>query len=229
MTTKNPTPSQFWPQQSPIDIIHERTFHVTLPAGYLSIDYKDAPYPGRFVGEPGHKNWELLCDRLGKRRPPTIDLGGVLAQLIKIHLHMPSEHDLEGHDQAGELHLIHRIVDPAAGSQLIVLGVFFTVADRGPCVPAEFCKAWASQQHADAQTQDEVFIDPNLLLPDPSRWYRYEGSLTTHPYDEIVSWLVFATPLGIASRDLEVLKTSAAQPERDAQAPTRRFVLRNFQ
>lgn len=228
-TTKNPTPSHFWPQQSPIDLVHDRTIFAPFPETHLDISYNDGPYPGHFVGDNGHKNWELRCDRLGKRRPPTVELGGVLAQLINIHVHMPSEHDLEGHNQDGEIHLIHRIIDPTAGSELIVLGVLFandTAAQE--CVPDEFCKAWAEQGRTHEKAQADVLLDPKLLLPDITRWYRYEGSLTTAPYGEIVSWLVFATPLRINPRDLEVLKACAEQKEREAQAPGRRFVLRNF-
>lgn len=225
----NPTPSSFWPQQSPIALVHDRALHVGFAKDFLRIEYRDAPYSGHFVGEVGHRNWELQCDRLGRKAPPTIELGGVLAQLVKIHVHMPSEHDLEGQDQDGEIHLIHRIVTPTTGSTLIVLGVFFSAeANATTCVPGEFCAAWARQKCVGAEGTEEEPMNPNLLLSDPSRWYRYEGSLTTHPYDEVVSWLVFAAPLKIASKDLAVLKVDAAQPERKTQELHRRFVVRNF-
>jgi len=155
----------------------------------------------------------------------------VTAKLVKIHVHTRSEHHVDGEELDGEIHLVHRIVEPTAGSTgstLIVLGVFFA-ADTDPrtCVPHELCEAWAGSRGADAGA--EVKITPGLLLPDQSRWYRYEGSLTTPAYDEIVSWLVFATPLGIASDDLERLRSGAAQRDHKLQALGRRFVLRNFE
>lgn len=146
------------------------------------------------------------------------------AKLVKIHVHTRSEHHVDGEELDGEIHLVHRIEHPAMGSTLIVLGVFFA-ADTDPrtCVPHELCEAWAGSRGA------EVKITPGLLLPDQSRWYRYEGSLTTPAYDEIVSWLVFATPLGIASDDLKLLRSCAAQGDHKPQALGRRFVLRNFE
>lgn len=146
------------------------------------------------------------------------------AKLVKIHVHTRSEHHVDGEELDGEIHLVHRIEHPTMGSTLIVLGVFFA-ADTDPrtCVPHELCEAWAGSRGA------EVKITPGLLLPDQSRWYRYEGSLTTPAYDEIVSWLVFATPLGIASDDLELLRSCAAQGDHKPQALGRRFVLRNFE
>lgn len=66
-------------------------------------------------------------------------------------------------------------------------------------------------------------------MPKTDKWYRYEGSLTSEPYSEIVSWLVFVDPLGIDSADFRKLKKNAHQPERPVQPINRRFVIRNFQ
>ncbi len=57
--------------------------------------------------------------------PPILTLGSSTALLIKIHVHAPSEHKLDGKHKAGEIHLVHRIDSPASGSTLVVLGVFF--------------------------------------------------------------------------------------------------------
>ncbi len=57
----------------------------------------------------------------------------------------------------------------------------------------------------------------------------YEGSLTSEPYSEIVSWLVFVDPLGVDLADFRKLKKNAHQPERPVQPINRRFVIRSFQ
>lgn len=73
-----------------------------------------------------------------------------------------------------------------------------------------------------------VRIDARKLLPSQRKWYRYEGSLTSEPYSEIVTWIVFPALLSISSDDLTQLKKEAHQPEREIQDINRRVLLRNF-
>ena len=223
-----PSQQQFWPQQSPIRIFKRDTFFAKLPGSYFKWKYKDAPYRGRFDGAGGHANF-VLSELSQGQKPPMIWLGHEAARLVKIHLHTPSEHDLEGKDQPGEMHLIHEIESPQSGSTLIVLGIFFEEDKDKPDVDAF---KLMSEGCTPADSQDahgpELEIDPRELMPDTEKWYRYEGSLTSDPYTEIVSWLVFAEPLKVSSADLNLIKEFADQPERKTLPINRRFVLRNF-
>jgi carbonic anhydrase len=204
-------------QQSPIKLIKAEAIYSPFSKRFFDYDYSAAPFKGTFEGKPGHRNFVL--QRSGKKRP-TIKLGDLKAELVKIHLHMPSEHDIEGQNRDGEIHLIHEIAKPTSASSLIVLGVFFSKSKGAKRY--DFWEAWS------ATSAQEVEIDPNKLLPKTKRWYRYEGSLTSDPYTENVSWLVFDKPLSIASEDLKKLQLEAEQPERPTQPINRRFVLRNF-
>jgi carbonic anhydrase len=226
MSSTNPFPMSHWPQQSPIKLFKSASLFVNFPKNYLTLDYRDAPFTGKFVGHAGHKNFEL--NPHSGKYPPILTLGGQKAELVKIHLHTPSEHDLEGANQDGEIHLIHKIVSPTAGSELIVLGIFFEKSAKP--IKGDFFQLWTNELKAAKKAQDgkETQIDPRNLLPPQDKWYRYEGSLTSEPYNEIVTWVVFPTPLGIASDDLNKLKKEAHQPERPTQDINRRFVLRNF-
>ncbi len=216
-TPSMPTTGQY---QSPISLIHQQTFHVDVP-GYLTINYDGAPFPGQFLGASGHRNF--VIDPRTDEYKRTIRLGLETAVLEKIHLHMPSEHDLEGQNHPGEVHLIHRINDPKRPAQLIVLGCLL-----GNAVP-DFPRNEVFSQWAQTSTAQEISLDPRKLLPNTDKWYRYEGSLTTEPYSEIVSWLVFGAPLYVGSMDLALLASKAHQPEREPQPIDRRFVLRNFE
>ena len=226
--SKNPYPWHHWSQQSPINLTKNDSLHVKFPKSFLKFDYRDAPFAGRFEDEEGHKNFVLTRPHTGKN-PPTLKMGDVQAELIKIHLHTPSEHDLEGNDLGGEIHLIHEIASPTLGSQLLVVGVFFDESTSP--IETDFFGMWAAQvaKSRSAKAEEEVQIDPRKLMPKTDRWYRYEGSLTSEPYGEIVSWLVFVDPLGIDSADFRKLKKNAHQPERPVQPINRRFVIRNFQ
>jgi carbonic anhydrase len=130
-------------------------------------------------------------------------MGDVTAELIKIHLHTPSEHDLEGEDLGGEIHLIHRLSSPVNGSELLVVGVFFN-ADK-TAAKSDLFSMWAAQVDPKSKVTTDskgLKIDPRNLVPknpNNEKWYRYEGSLTSEPYSEIVSSLVFVDPIGIES------------------------------
>lgn len=220
----NPTPADCWSQQSPIDLSRRHSFAFVPPEGYVSLDYEGGPYHGEFVEKNGHWNLELRVRP--DQRPPTLRLNGQEATLAKIHLHTRSEHHLDGREMAGEIHLIHVIAQPSEGSTLVVLGVFFEADEAAADThqAASFVRAWADEG------VDATDVDPKLLLPDLAQWYRYEGSLTSEPYDEVVSWLVFTAPLKIHSSSFDAIATSAHQPERkELQLRNRRFVLRNFE
>lgn len=227
MSSKNPFPMSHWPQQSPIKLFKSESLFVEFPKNHLTLDYRDAPFMGEFVEDHGHTNFVLTKPHPGKH-PPVIILGNQKAELVKIHLHTPSEHDLEGANQDGEIHLIHKIDSPTGGSELIVLGVFFKKAAKA--IKGDFFKTWTNELKNAKKGGDgpEIPIDPRNLLPPHDKWYRYEGSLTSEPFNEIVTWIVFPAPLGIASEDLNKLKKEAHQPERPTQDINRRFVLRNF-
>lgn len=144
-----------------------------------------------------------------------------------------SEHDLEDSDLGGEIHLIHRLASPINGSELVVVGVFFN--EDKSVAKNEFFAMWAEQvgtKRKQASDSTRVDIDPRHLVPknpNNEQWYRYEGSLTSHPYSEIVSWLVVTDPFGVTSSDFRTVKENAPQPERPVQPINRRFAIRNFQ
>lgn len=162
-----------------------------------------------------------------------LTMGDVKAELIKIHLHTPSEHDIEGKDLGGEIHLIHRLASPVNGSELVVVGVFFN--EDKEAEKREIFSMWAAQVDPKLKKDPDskrANLDPRRIVPknpNGEQWYRYEGSLTSEPYSEIVSWLVFVDPIGVLPTEFKILKDNAHQPERPVQSINRRFVIRNFQ
>jgi carbonic anhydrase len=228
-------PWPYWPQQSPINLNLDDSIRVDFGDDYFDHDYQDAPFAGKFEGEAGHANFVLTKPHPGDHAPRIV-VGGKRAELVKIHLHTPSEHDLEGHDYTGEIHLIHQLGHPLHNPRLIVLGVFF--AQDIPAQAGQFFQSWIAGQAAHCNSArsssggqaDALSIDPCNLIPKKKHreFFRYEGSLTSSPYTENVSWLVFREPIGITSEDFEAIREHAHQPERDVQHQARRFVLRNF-
>ena len=248
----------YWPQQSPIVLKKEEAIRVHAP-GLLSINYQGRCYEGKFTEKDGHRNFELRTYTAGKEpkgyKAPTLTvaphaipgLGGMKARLVKIHVHLGSEHDIEGEQRALEVHLVHEIENPQHGSTLIVLGVVSdltreqaeSLAERPTKKKADRETSPELQQLLDAWTgpalktaargkENYVSLPPAAVIPSLDEWFRYEGSLTTPEYDEVVSWFVLNRPLTLNSPALELLKGHACQTERKTRPLHRRYVLRNF-
>lgn len=219
-------PAPIWNQQSPIILSRKHSYYSPFPKNTLRFDYKDAPFPGRFVVENGHANFVLDKPHAGDNLPRVM-FGDITAELVKIHLHLPSEHDIEGVDQQGEIHLVHRICSQVTGSEVFAVGIFFNRSNEGAACP--LLQAWCEKAD-EPQPSEIVRLDPRLLIPKFQHWYRYEGSLTSDPYPENASWVVLVEPLLVKCSDEQIAKLveRANQPERDIQLLNRRIVLRNF-
>jgi carbonic anhydrase len=156
-------------------------------------------------------------------------------ELLQFHLHMNSEHTMDGGRYGAELHIVHQLKgsDPA---RLAVLGIFIeassfederkfdnilsgfdAVADRTAlaCNMSAPIHWWSSENRT-------VIGSPNSqlqiydLIPEGSTFYNYDGGLTTPPCLEIVEWNVASKPLSISIaqyNDLSGLVLNYIEPE----------------
>lgn len=53
-------------------------------------------------------------------------LDGLVYNLLQFHVHLPSEHTLNGNTFDGEAHFVHNRTD---GGELLVIGVFLEASD----------------------------------------------------------------------------------------------------
>lgn len=104
--------------------------------------------------------------------------------LKQFHFHAPSEHTISGSAQAMEVHFVHEDHEKA----LLVVGVLMREGAANKAF-AELMDAIPNQKCSEQKTGA---IDLTDFLPKRtlSRIYRYEGSLTTDPYREVVIWAV---------------------------------------
>jgi len=120
MEETKPSVTEYWLQQSPIDI--GTTHHTDL----TPLEFK---YPPKVVGTftpSGHgANFELKASGRAYLR-----FEGQDCRLVKLHFHARSEHKVNGQDYPLEIHLIHEVPKPTSGSKLVVVGVFLEEAAR---------------------------------------------------------------------------------------------------
>ena len=122
----------------------------------------------------------------------TLTLGPASYQLAQYHFHSPSEHTVNGKHFPMEMHMVHKSAD----GKLAVVGVFI---EEGAANQA-FAPVWANLpgQKGVETHFPSVKVDVDALLPTARTSYRYDGSLTTPPCSEGVSWIIMTTPIQLS-------------------------------
>jgi carbonic anhydrase len=149
----------------------------------------------------------------------TLILGGVPYQLVQYHFHGPSEHTVDGKHFPMEMHLVHK----AADGRLAVVGVFIAEGAHNKA----FDPVWANlpTQKGVETHYPAVKVDVDALLPAARTSYRYDGSLTTPPCSEGVSWIVMTTPIELSSEQIAAFTRLIKDNNRPLQTLNGRTVL----
>lgn len=150
--------------------------------------------------------------------PGRIVLDGVPYDFVQFHFHAGSEHTINGRQYPLELHLVHASED----GRLAVIGIMFVEGQENPQLAQLISTLPAEQGSYDPN----LVFDLNDLLPGDWDVFRYQGSLTTPPCSEIVSWTVFETPLTASADQILVFETLFPHSFRPVQNTGRRFVLK---
>jgi carbonic anhydrase len=183
--------------QSPIDIAN------TTPAQLPQLSVTWLPQPLSLTNN-GHT---LQANADGKS---SLTLNGVSYELVQFHTHTPSEHTPS---HAMELHFVHK-----HGDDFVVIGV---MVDRGASNPALASIVAHLPQTACTTRQYPETIDLLSLFPshDPARWsyVNYNGSLTTPPCAERVTWMVATGAITASDDELAKLAAVAGKNNRDVQ------------
>jgi len=177
------------------------------------------------------------------------NLPGLGYTLAQYHLHWGadgtkgSEHTINSIRYPMELHLVHyknkygnlnEAINHSDG--LAVLGIMFVIStDDNPNLKPlidTIPNILTTSAAADKATNIAI---SSLLPADTSRFYRYEGGLTTPTCNEVVIWTVFTDTITVSEAQLTVLRTlkdangAVIQDNyRPPQPLNKRTVRRNF-
>lgn len=202
-----------WEQQSPINL--RATFSARASRDYLKLAWSTAVNGFLRAGEHGV---EVL---FGVSPDKYLELEGKRFQLKQFHFHHPSEHLVDATSFDGEVHLVHQNLDDLT---IAVVGIFLTVeaTGDGTAETAKLIKYFKDAKSAGTT----IPLTPCWWLPSKhDHLFRYEGSLTTDPYAETVSWMVFPEPKAISADLFESIFGGHPQKARALQARNRRYIV----
>lgn len=165
-------------EQSPIDLPS------AVPSPTESVTINVEPVEGD-IADNGH-TLQLTADDGGS----TVVVNDVEYELQQLHAHTPSEHTINGRAADGELHLVHA----AKNGDLLVVAILVNAG-----APSAALEPFVSVGETAVDTA-EARVDLAALLPTAPEAYQYQGSLTTPPCSEPVTWIVLSEP-GVASID----------------------------
>jgi carbonic anhydrase len=189
------------PHQSPIHIRSRRAVAAPdLPE--LTIDYPrhidlHVHYVSRDEDDPagcGHRGPEETVEAAVPEGTAALHVGGTRYELLQFHFHTPAEHLLDNRRFPVEQHFVHRGPDGEA----LVLALFLEPGGHGELLQ----DAVLGTLPEECGPELDVSGDLAASLPRELSTFRYDGSLTTDPYSEPVSWLVLADRSRVAAATL---------------------------
>jgi len=169
--------------QSPIDIKHANL--ADLPP--LKFEYNAVPLS---VINNGH------TIQVDYAPGSSLKVGNKTYVLKQFHFHHPSEEYLNGRSFDLVAHLVH--VD--GSGQLAVLGILFKTGESNALLDA----VWRNipTQAQQAENVPSVIINAKDLLPADLGYYTFDGSLTTPPCSEGVTWYVLRSQSTLSANQL---------------------------
>ena len=152
-------------------------------------------------------------------------LGAGLAnpyELVQIHFHwgsgkgFGSEHTINGKAGEAEVHFVHwnkakyATVAEAMDNQdgLAVLGAIMVEnTSRANFSTQRMIKHFPYLRKPNFKYPCTGTIYLNEMLPNLTKFYTYDGSLTTPPLNECVKWIVLGKPIYVSKNEMQILRS----------------------
>lgn len=192
-------------QQSPVDIRH------AVPADLPALDFNYPALAPTLVNN-GH------TVQINLPAGASLQVGERSLQLLQFHFHTPSEEAIDGRRLDMVAHFVHRDADGK-------LGVVAVLMKRGPRDNPALAPLFEHlPRPQESVTVDGLALDLAALLPKDKGYYSLNGSLTTPPCSEGVSWMVLKTPIEVGPRQLGAFRKLFAANARPLQPLNGRVV-----
>ena len=140
-------------------------------------------------------------------------------ELVQLHFHNPSEHQIKGKSFPMEAHFVHKNQE----GKLLVLGVFIQSGQENRALQP----VWKQIPTANNKEQKNAKVSLKLtdLIPENKQNYQYIGSLTTPPCTEGVQWVLLAEPIELSQQQISQFNQIFPVNARPIQALNQQLLL----
>ncbi|MCB0210340.1 MAG: carbonic anhydrase family protein [Anaerolineae bacterium] len=130
----------------------------------------------------------------------SIVVNGETYNLLQFHFHEHSENTVAGEPGAMEIHFVHQ----NDSGELAVVGALMNVGAESEAL----APVWTNMpaEEGEPVAVDGATVSADDILPADRTYYRFNGSLTTPPCSEGVTWLVMTNPIEISQEQLEAFQ-----------------------
>lgn len=205
-------------KQSPIDIRTTAAMYDSSLGDFTLVNYANTPAGVNFTESNNGHSLKVSFDS----HIYNVSGGGLpgVYTTVQFHLHwgsnnsQGSEHTLDGKKFSAELHFVSMNTKYSTLSEslgysdgLAVLGVFLKVGSSENQYYQMFLDHIRNVTKEGDSVSFSAFPLVNLLPTDQTKYYRYNGSLTTPTCDEAVTWTVFNDPVEISQAQMDELRS----------------------
>jgi len=150
----------------------------------------------------------------------TISWNGKRFELKQFHFHSPGENTIEGSSFPMELHFVHM----DKNENIAVIAVMFEIGEKNH----ELEKIWSYMPDGEGRKKFiNNYADAGQLLPYSHDYYKFNGSLTTPPCSEGVSWFVMKSFLEASVKQIDKFVNIMHHPNnRPVQPLNARIILK---
>jgi len=192
--------------QSPVNIIN--SLEANLPP--LTLNYKAK------TKEAIHNGHAI---QLEFREGASMSIEGEKMKLLQAHFHSPSENTINGEHFPLEAHYVHQ----GTNGNLIVLAILYREGEHNKQIQ----KLIRHMPKKKGNKTRPKKLRATNLLPDNLDYYRYNGSLTTPPCSEGVTWIVLKSHPTLSEKPIKAFKAPFHGPaNRPVQTLNARYILK---
>jgi len=141
--------------------------------------------------------------------------------LKQLHFHHQSEHEINNKEFPIEIHLVHQ----HSNGKLAVVGIFVKEGLQNNVLKNVF-------EHLPRTISSEEIVEKPInltaLLPKDKSFFTYDGSLTTPPCTEDVTWFILKEPIEMEQRQIRSFSELYPSNDRPLQPLNNRVVFKRI-
>ena len=151
----------------------------------------------------------------------SITFDGKTYDFAQLHFHTPSEHQIDGVTYPMEMHCVN-IRPPEGGDgppEYLVVGIFFKMGAEDPFISGFLERIPDAANTTQSLDSSPVYLTDLLgEMNEAEPYYHYNGSLTTPPYTETVTWLVVKRVFDASQEQIQTINQLEGDNARHVQA-----------